>query len=87
MNDITYKAMIYFVCSTLWFYRKSIDHGCDSVSEFREKNAAAVKRVFDEGLSMMGYELSWNQVDTGIAAYISGHTMPQSVDDTEAYAA
>lgn len=44
-----------------------------------------MKRIFDEGLNIFEYEMSWNQISSAICIYISAVKNPQSVSDTEAY--
>lgn len=81
-----YRAMIYFAVATFFFYSKDII--CDehtNVEIFREKNPELVKRIFDECLTVMEYELSMNQVDTAIVAFIQSKRNPQSVHETEVY--
>jgi hypothetical protein len=74
-----YRLMIYFAVATFLFYEKSIAiHRKMTVYEFREKNKSATKRVFDEGLSIMNYELSWSQVNTAILAYMQAKFYPKS---------
>ncbi|MBX4192032.1 hypothetical protein KW798_00915 [Candidatus Parcubacteria bacterium] len=65
--------MIYFAVATLHFYRSDIKavRGPQTPSEFRERNKDVVQRVFDEGLSLFKYELSYEQVDRAIVAYLA----------------
>ena len=81
-----YRAMIYFAVATFFFYSKDII--CDentNIESFRKDNPELVKRIFDETLSVMEYELSWNQVDTAIHAFLASWNNPQSVHNTEVY--
>lgn len=81
-----YKSMIYFAVATFFFYSKNIIYTKEiDVNLFRENNPELVKRIFDECLSVMNYELSNNQVDTAILAYLQSYVKPQSVHDTSIY--
>lgn len=81
-----YKLMIYFAHSTLVFYSKSIL--CEapmSVVDFKEKHPEVIQRVFDEALSTFNYELSFEQMNKAVAAYITSKLNPQAVEDTLIY--
>jgi hypothetical protein len=79
--------MIYFAHSTLVMYSKDIiSHDKMSVGEFMEQNKDITKRVFDEGLSIMEYELSHNQIAKAGLVYLQAKYFPSSVKDTEVYA-
>lgn len=81
-----YRAMIYFSVATFFFYSKDII--CDentNVEIFRKNNPKLVKRIFDECLTVMQYELSYNQIDTAIVAFIQSYRNPQSVHNTKVY--
>lgn len=81
-----YRLMIYFAHSTLVMYSKDLASRPDAtVAEFMEVNAAQIKRVFDEGLSIMNYELSHLQMQKAVAVYLSSFYHPQSVHETEIY--
>ena len=79
--------MIYFAHSTLVMYSKDIiSHDKMSAGEFMEQNKDITKRVFDEGLSIMQYELSHNQIAKACLVYLQSKYFPSSVKDTEVYA-
>jgi hypothetical protein len=81
-----YRLMIYFAHSTMVMY--SADIVCNhhmTVSEFREQNEDVCKRVFDEGLSIMNYELSHEQMMRACYVYLKSKYMPQSVKNSEVY--
>ena len=78
--------MIYFAHSTLVMYSKNIvSHDKMSVGEFMEQNKDITKRVFDEGLSIMEYELSGNQIEKACLVYLQSKYFPSSVKETEVY--
>lgn len=84
--SFNYRAMIYFAHSTLVIYNKTIASYSEmSVNEFREKNGDVLQRVFDEGLSIFNYELSYNQMSAAIAVYLKSKYDPQSVFETAVY--
>lgn len=62
--------MIYFAVATLYFYRDEI-RPCRIGQNWQAVNKAVVKRVFDECIKYMNYELSVHQMDRAIAAYQS----------------
>ena len=80
-----YRLMIYFAHSTLVMYSGSIKINKDSmsISEFRNANADVLKRVTAEALSIMNYELSYNQMEKAIAVYLQSTYNPQRIEDTE----
>lgn len=81
-----YYLMIYFAHSTIVIYDKTIVSSRDmTTSEFREKNKDVIQRVFDEGLSVMNYELSHEQMTRAIAAYLKSKYEPSSVYETKVY--
>ena len=81
-----YRLMIYFAHSTLVMYSKDIvSHENMSVSEFMKQNKDMTKRVFDEGLSIMKYELSHEQMSRACLVYLQAKHFPSSVKETEAY--
>lgn len=81
-----YKLMIYFAHSTMVMYAKTIIDNKDmTVAEFRKQNEKVIKRVFDEGLSIMNYELSYNQLNAACSVYMNSKYQPQSVDETDIY--
>ncbi len=86
LPSFEYRAMICFAHSTLVIYSKSIISEPDmSIKEFRNKNEAVIKRVFDEGLTIFNYELSWLQIDKAINVYLFAKYKPTSVFETEVY--
>ena len=72
---------MFFVVGTIHFYRGNIKPA-KSVEDFRKKNAKLVQRVFDEGLTTFNYELSYGQVNQGIAAYLAS---PMNVITSETW--
>lgn len=81
-----YRLMIYFAHSTMVIY--SADIICDdkmTAEEFRKENEAVCKRVFDEGLSIMNYELSWEQMNKAILVYLQSKFYPTSVKTSEVF--
>jgi hypothetical protein len=81
-----YKLMIYFAHSTMVMYSTDIVcHYHMTVSEFREQNEDVCKRVFDEGLSIMNYELSNEQMMRACYVYLKSKYMPRSVKNSEVY--
>lgn len=81
-----YRLMIYFAHSTMVMYSKTIKTNFKmTVAEFMEENKDVIKRVFDEGISVMGYELSREQMARASYCYLSSIYKPQSVNDTETY--
>ncbi len=53
--------------------------------EFHNENKDLMQRVFDEGLSIMEYELSHNQMMKACHVYLVSKYNPQSVSKTETY--
>lgn len=77
-----YKLMIYFAHSTMVMYSKTIiSHDKMNVGQFMEENKDVVKRVFDEGLSIMQYELSSNQMQKACLVYLQSKYFPSSVNE------
>ena len=74
--------MIYFAHSTLVMYSKTIiSHEKMTVGEFMKQNKDVTKRVFDEGLSIMEYELSHNQMCKACLVYMQSKYFPSSVKE------
>lgn len=81
-----YRLMIYFAHSTMNMYAKTIiSNETMTVSEFMEQNKDVVKRVFDEGLSIMQYELSHNQMAKASLVYLQSKYYPTSVYEKPVY--
>lgn len=81
-----YKLMIYFAHSTFVIYEKTIiSEPTTTVWGFREKNGDVIKRVFDEGISIFNYELSYEQMSRAIEVYLKSKYNPSSVYETEVY--
>lgn len=77
-----YRAMIYFAHSTLVIYSKTIvDEKEMTVGAFREKNKDVVQRVYDEGLSIFEYELSYEQISKAIYTYLKSKYDPSSIHE------
>ena len=81
-----YRLMIYFAHSTMVIYSKTIiSNEKMSVGEFMEQNKDVIKRVFDEGLTIMEYELSHEQMSRASLVYLQAKHFPSSILETEAY--
>lgn len=86
--SVKYRLMSYFVHATIHMYSAYNGIRCShdmTVADFRRYNEKLVKRVFNEGLSIMQYELSYEQMNKGIASYIVSEYKPQSVYTSELY--
>lgn len=82
----TYRLMCYFVHATICMYEKTVEASDKmTVDVFRKKNELIIERVFDEGLSIMQYEISHEQMSRGIYSYLASKYNPQSVETSEAY--
>ena len=82
----TYKLMMYFVHATICMYEKTVKSSEEmNPPEFRKVNKAIIQRVFDEGLSIMNYEISDRQMEIGVYSYLSSKYKPQSVETSEVY--
>lgn len=78
--------MIYFAHSTMVIYDKdTVSNKEMTVGEFREQNPDLIQRIFDEGLSVFEYELSWEQIDRAIYVYLKSKYDPSSVFEREVY--
>jgi len=76
-----YRAMTYFVCATLHFYRADLTPATfaamkpgsleDRERWFKEHHMAIIRRVADESRNLFGYELSDIQMGKGILAYFA----------------
>ena len=53
--------------------------------EFMNKNKDVIKRVFDEGLSIMKYELSCNQMEAACLVFLQSKYFPSSVNEVDVY--
>jgi hypothetical protein len=81
-----YRAMIYFAHTTMMIYGKTIkSHEKMTVGEFMDENKDVIKRVFDEGFSIMNYELSHYQMGAASAVYLQTKHFPLSVYEIEIY--
>ena len=86
MTSTTYRLMIYFAHSTICFYEKDIKyHEGITVHEVKNLNPKIIQRVFDEGLSIMNYELSGLQINKAVEAYVSNKLQSKSVEETLPY--
>ena len=72
-----YLMAKYAAVTLLFFYRADVEDA-DTVSEFRDRNPTLVQQVFDEMLDTFKYELSMNQMDQAIAAFITSLASPLS---------
>ena len=78
--------MIYFAHSTMLLYDKTIVSTEDMTPEsFYNENKEVMQRVFDEGMNIIQYELSYNQMMKACYCYLAGKYRPQSVLETKAY--
>jgi len=81
-----YKLMIYFAHSTLVIYSKTIvSNDKMNVAAFRKKNKDVIHRVFEEGLSIMKYELSYEQMNAACLVFLQSKHFPLSVKEKELY--
>lgn len=81
-----YRLMIYFAHSTMVMYAKTIESNERmSIGEFMEQNKDVIKRVFDEGLSIMEYELSHHQLERASLVYLQTKYFPSSVYEKDVY--
>ena len=81
-----YRLMIYFAHSTMVMYAKTIvSHEKMTTGEFMEQNKDVIKRVFDEGLSIMEYELSNHQLERASLVYLQSKYYPSSVYEKDVY--
>ena len=81
-----YRLMIYFAHSTMVMYSKTIKTNEEmTVGEFMIENKDVISRVFNEGLTIMNYELSANQMERASYVYLTSKYKPQSVYITKAY--
>ena len=81
-----YRLMIYFAHSTMVMYAKTIvSHKKMTTGEFMEQNKDVIKRVFDEGLSIMEYELSNHQLERASLVYLQSKYYPSSVYEKDVY--
>jgi len=75
-----YMLMIYFAHSTMVMYDKTvISRDKMSVGEFMKQNEDVITRVFEEGLSIMEYELSNLQMQKASIIYLQSKYFPSSV--------
>lgn len=81
-----YRLMIYFAHSTMVIYSKTIiSNEKMTVGEFMEQNKDVIKRVFDEGLTIMEYELSHHQMERASLVYLQAKHFPSSIMETKTY--
>lgn len=87
MYSNQYRAMIYFVVATLFMYQGDMTWNEDikSPEDFKKANEDHITRVIEECRGTFEYELSMNQVMTGISAYMKSRLSPQKVSETEAF--
>ena len=69
MKFDSYKAMIYFITATLYFYKNEIRF-TNNTNEFFDINLDVLTKVKNEGWKYLNYEISFNQMMTGITSYI-----------------
>ena len=81
-----YALMIYFAHSTMVMYAKTIvSNDKMSIGEFMEQNKDVIRRIFDEGLSIMEYELSHHQLEISSFVYFQSKYHPLSVYEKDVY--
>lgn len=56
-----------------------------TIEEFIRENNDVLTRVCDEALSIMNYELSYNQIKSASIVYLQTKYHPSSIYDTEIY--
>jgi len=81
-TSVLYRAAIYFAVATLYFYRgelKPLEDG-QELGEFAQINDRVIKRVYEEAIEYLNYELSHEQIGTAIRAYLAA---PVSLDRPE----
>lgn len=68
-----YRAATYFGVATMHFYRDDILPltPMQTLGDFADANAVLIKRIFDETLASLNYELSHEQMGRVIAAYLA----------------
>ena len=82
----TYTQMIYVAVTTFYLYSKNIqvEQGM-TVKQFRDKYKGLCKRVVDEVSSIYQYQLSGEQMNCAIYAYMYGAIDPKDVETTHVY--
>ena len=81
-----YRLMIYFAHSTMVMYSKDIiSNEKMGVNEFMKENKDIIKRVYDEGVSIMKYVLSNEQMAKASQVYLLSKYYPSSVYNTDVY--
>lgn len=83
-----YRSMIYFVTATLFMYQGDMVFNPEvsiSPEDFAKANPSHTQRVFDEAKTCFNYELSGNQMMTGVSAYLKARLRPQKVSETEVF--
>ena len=79
-----YKEMIHYVYDMLNASEQELHVTVNTnPDDFRKNYPEVVKKVFDRCLSEKNYELSYNQVSVGIAAFIQDKVYPQNQTDQE----
>lgn len=81
-----YRMMIYFATATLHFYSADlISNEKMSVVEFYGQNQSTCKRVFEEGLSIMNYEISSEQMNKACYAYLQSKYYPSAIKNNKTF--
>lgn len=81
-----YRLMIYFAVATMHIYSDGLKiHKNMTPKAFYELNPELMKRVFDEGLSIMNYELSFRQISLACTVYLKNEFAPQNVKKMPPY--
>lgn len=81
-----YRLMIYFAHSTMAMYEKDMRSAkVMSPQRLYDWNKDIMQRVFEEGLNIMDYELSNEQMMKACYVYLMARYYPQSVVDSKPY--
>ena len=70
MEFNSYKAMVYFIVATLYFYKNEIRYIESSNKFFDINNLDVLTKVKHEAIMDLNYEISYNQMLVGISEYI-----------------
>jgi len=78
-----YTLMIFFVVAQLHVYAKSlVDDPAWSTEEFHTRNREVTLRIHADGLLIVHYELSYNQLMKGITMYRQAKHFPHTIQET-----
>lgn len=83
MESREYRLMIYFAVTTIHMYSDGLKiHKTMNSRDFYEANIEVMDRVFQEGLNIMNYELSYRQINKACIVYMKNELEPQNVKNT-----